>query len=196
MNSLAMLRTFIAIPLPNAVLSQLDRVQRRIQRTCPDRSVRWVNSSSIHLTLFFVGDMLETQSAEISRVLSEIVEKFHAFTFKVENLGTFPNPRRPNIIWAGVVDIDHKLADLHKAVNEGMAQIGFTIEKRKFTPHLTIGRVNRRTTRDDRAFIGSEVGRTSVGLLGTVEVSDIVFYRSILKHTGAEHIPLATFPLR
>ena len=77
-----------------------------------------------------------------------------------------------------------------------MTQIGFPAEKRKFAPHLTIGRVNRRTSRDDRAFIGSEVDRTPVGLLGTVEVSDMVFYRSILKHTGAEHIPLAKFPLK
>ena len=196
MTSPAMLRTFIAVPLSDTVISQLGRVQRRLQRTCPDRSIRWVNPRTIHLTLFFVGDMPETQIAEINQVLSEIVKTFPAFTFTVENLGTFPNPRRPNIIWAGVADKDHKLADLHKAVNEGMTLIGFPAEKRKFTPHLTIGRVNRRTSRDDRAFIGSEVDRTSVGLLGTVEVSNIVFYRSILKHTGAEHFPLAKFPLR
>jgi 2'-5' RNA ligase len=94
-----------------------------------------------------------------------------------------------------VEDKDNKLTRLHAAVNEGMAQIGFPMEKRKFTPHLTIGRVRRRVSRDDRALIGSEVDQSAVGVLGTVEVSEIVFFRSILKHTGAEHYPLAKFQL-
>ena len=195
MTSPAILRTFIAIPLPDDVAAQLDQVQRRLERICPYRSVRWVNPHIIHLTLFFIGDMPDSRNPEIIQVLSDIVKTFPVFTFTVENLGTFPNPRRPNIIWAGVADRDHKLANLHKAVNEGMAQIGFPTEKRKFTPHLTIGRVNRRTSRDDRVFIGSEVERIDVGVLGTVEVSALVFYRSILKHSGAEHIPITKFLL-
>jgi 2'-5' RNA ligase len=149
----------------------------------------------VHLTLFFIGDMLETRNAEIKHELSEIAKTYPIFTFGVENLGTFPNSRRPNIIWAGVSDRDQKLAGLHRKVNESMAKIGFPAETRRFTPHLTIGRVNRRTSRDDRMVIGSEVERASVGFLGNVEVSNIVFYRSILKSSGAEHIPLAKFQL-
>jgi len=196
MASPSMLRTFIALPLPNAIISQLDRVQKRLQRTCPDRCIRWVNPRTIHLTLFFVGEIPEARIAQINQVLSEIAEPYPAFGFTVENLGTFPNFQRPNVIWVGVGDRDHKLADLHRAINGGMARIGFSPETRKLTPHLTIGRVNRRTSRDDRTAIGGEVARASVGLLGTVEVSEVVFYRSILKHTGAEHTPLARFPLR
>lgn len=195
MNSPAILRTFIAIPLPDAIISQLDRIQRRLQLTCPYRSVRWVKTHTVHLTLFFIGDTPDTKVPKISQALSDIVKTFPVFTFTIENLGAFPNSRRPNVIWAGVADRDRKLADLHKMVNEGMAQIGYPLEKRRFTPHLTIGRINRKISRDDRAFIGSEVDRTTVGLLGIVEVTNIVLYRSILKHTGAEHIPLAKFPL-
>ena len=196
MASLPMLRTFIAIPLPNEVIAQLDRMQRRLQRTCPDRCIRWVNPRTIHLTLFFIGEMPETRIAQINQVLSEIAGPYPSFTFTVGNLGTFPNPQRPNVIWVGVGDSDHKLANLHKAVNEGMARVDFTPETRKFTPHLTIGRVNRRTSREDRATIGVEVTRASVELLGTVEVTEMVFYRSILKNTGAEHTPLTRFPFR
>ena len=133
---------------------------------------------------------------QINQVLSAIVETIPAFEFTVEGLGTFPNPRRPNVIWVGVRDQTRKLSDLHTAVNAEMDHIGFPAERRKFTPHLTIGRVNRRTSRDDRTAIGKEVIRTPEGLLGTVEVSEVVFYRSVLKHTGAEHTPLAKFPLR
>jgi 2'-5' RNA ligase len=196
MTSLSTLRTFIAIPLPDTILDQLDRVQRRLQRACPDRCIRWVNPHIIHLTLFFIGDMPETRVAHINQALAEISERVSTFTFTVENLGTFPDSRRPNVIWAGVNDRDQKLANLHKAVNDGMAQLGFPPENRKFSPHLTIGRVNRRASRDDRAIIGNEVVRASVGLLGTVDVSEIVFFRSILKHTGAEHIPLKRFRLQ
>ena len=190
-----MLRAFIAIPLPEALISQLGRMQRRLQRTCPDRCIRWVNPHTIHLTLFFIGDMPESRIAQINQVLSLIAEPYPAFTLTVENLGTFPNPKRPNVIWAGVKESEHKLADLVKAVNAGMAQSGFPPEQRKFTPHLTIGRVNRRTSREDSAAIGAEVARAAVGLLGTVAVTEMVLYRSILKNTGAEHTPLARYPL-
>lgn len=195
MTSPSMLRTFVAIPLPSDIILQLDHIQGRLQRACPDRCIRWVKARTIHLTLFFIGDMPETRVTQVAQVLSDITKPFPPFHFTVENLGTFPNSQRPNIIWTGVSDRGHKLTDLYTAVNGGMAQIGFPSEKRKFTPHLTIGRVNRRTSRNDRARIGNEVARTEVGSLGTVEVSEVIFYRSILKHTGAEHIPLAIFTL-
>lgn len=196
MALLPTLRTFVAIPLPNTIASQLDRVQRHLKHRCPDRCIRWVNPRSIHLTLYFIGDIPETRVTPINQLLSAIVEPVTTFEFTVEDLGTFPNPRRPNVIWVGVKDKNHELADLHKAVNVGMDRIGFPAEKRKFTPHLTIGRLNRRTSHDDRIAIGEEVTRTPVELLGTVIVSEVVLYRSVLKHTGAEHTPLAKFPLK
>jgi 2'-5' RNA ligase len=195
MTSPAILRTFIAIPLPDSVITQLDRIQRRLQRTCPDRTIRWVNPHTIHLTLFFIGDMPETQIEGINQALATAVKTYGTFTFTVADLGAFPNLRRPNVIWVGVQDVEHKLAGLYSTVCESMEQIGFPAERRRFTPHLTIGRINRRTSRDDRTRIGNEVSRATVGLLGTVEASEIVFYRSILKHTGAEHFILEKFPL-
>jgi 2'-5' RNA ligase len=128
--------------------------------------------------------------------LADVVKSFSPFSFTVGDLGAFPNLNRPNIIWTGVQDINHKLVELHKAVNQGMAQAGFPVEKRKYTPHLTIGRINRKTPRDNRILIGSEVGRANVGILGTVDATEIILYRSILKHTGAEHIPLKEFYFR
>jgi 2'-5' RNA ligase len=195
MTSPAILRTFIAIPLPEPVIIQLERIQRRLQRTCPDRCIRWVNPHTIHLTLFFIGDMPETHIEGINQALAATVKTYGTFTFTVADLGTFPNRRRPNVIWVGVKDDEHKLAGLYRAVCKSMAQISFPAESRRFTPHLTIGRVNRRTSRDDRTQIGDEVSRTSVGVLGIIEVSEIVFYRSILKPTGAEHFILEKFPL-
>jgi 2'-5' RNA ligase len=191
----SMLRAFIAISLPDDIVSQLDRIQRRLQRTCPDRCIRWVNPHTIHLTLYFIAELPESHVAQVKQVLSEMTVSIPVFNFTVENLGTFPNQSRPNVIWIGVGNSKGKLNDLHKAVNEGMARIGLPVEKRAFTPHLTIGRVNRRVSREDRAIIGLEVTKLSVGSLGTVEVSEVVLYRSTLKHSGAEHIVLAKFPL-
>ncbi|MDF1513165.1 MAG: RNA 2',3'-cyclic phosphodiesterase [Anaerolineae bacterium] len=190
------LRAFLAIPLPPTIISQLDRIQRHLQHKCPNRHIRWVNPHTIHLTLYFIGDMPETQIPQVSDTMKPLIETVHTFNCNVENLGTFPNTKRPNVIWAGIQDSEMQLTALHALVNQGMSDCGFSAETRKFTPHLTIGRVNRRTPLSDRMLIGSEVMQYHVGILGSVEVTEVVFYKSILKPTGAEHIPRIRFPLK
>jgi 2'-5' RNA ligase len=140
--------------------------------------------------------MAEARVPQINQVLAEITASIITFTFTVEDLGAFPNTRRPNVIWVGIGKDNKALEDLHRAVNTGMEGIGFPAEKRKFTPHLTLGRINRRTSREDRAAIGDVISRDSVGLLGTVQVTELVLFQSILKPTGAEHYPLAKFALQ
>jgi 2'-5' RNA ligase len=110
-------------------------------------------------------------------------------------LGCFPNPRRPRIVWVGVKDPTGWLEVLQDAVEEAMTHFGYEREKRKFKPHLTIGRVNRRTSRDDAAQVGQAVTGATVGLLGEIPVDSFGLIRSVLKPTGAEYTTLKEFHL-
>ena len=76
-----------------------------------------------------------------------------------------------------------------------MAPIGYPPEGRPFSPHLTLGRVGRRTRRSDEPRIGEVVTQTKVGSLAEVPADQFALIRSVLKPTGAEYTPLESFPL-
>jgi 2'-5' RNA ligase len=190
------IRAFVAIPLPDPLLAQLERVQRRLEGDVPPRSVRWVRPDGIHLTLKFLGDTSTERIPEIRAALGAVGRNAPPFDFAVAELGCFPDPRRPRVVWVGVQEPTGRLAALQDAVEEVLAPFGYRPEGRGFTPHLTLGRVQRRVDRRDLPRIGEVVSAMGVGTLGEVSVDRFALIRSILKPTGAEYTALAEFPLR
>jgi 2'-5' RNA ligase len=190
------IRAFIAVPLPRSLLDQLATLQTQLGDQVPARSVRWVRTESIHLTLKFLGDTLTEKLPNIKQALAAVARHAPTATFTVEGVGCFPNPRRPRIVWAGIKDPTGCLEVLQDTVGEAMTHFGYEREKRNFKPHLTIGRVNRRTSRDDAAQVGAAVASSTVGLLDEVSVDRFDLIHSVLKPTGAEYTTLEEFPLR
>ena len=195
MRSSDILRTFVALPLSAALHGGLATVQRDLQRSCPAGSVRWVKADGIHLTLFFLGDVLASRLADIQRVLTHVAEASPRVEFAVEGVGAFPNLHRPNVIWVGIRDVTGHLATLHRGVNTALASLGFQPEERAFKPHLTLGRVNRNAGSDAASRVGEAVGRFNLGRLGEECPRELILFRSELKSSGAEYTPLQTFPL-
>jgi 2'-5' RNA ligase len=189
------IRAFIAIPLPESVLDELTALQHRLDRRVPSRSVRWGRPEGIHLTLKFLGDTPTDRLPEIKRALTAVARHAPPCTFTVGELGCFPNPRRPRVVWVGVQEPTGRLAALQDAIEEVMAPLGYPPEGRGFTPHLTLGRVGRRTSRNDAARVGEIVTETEVGSLGEVPAGHFALIRSVLKPTGAEYTPLEEFLL-
>ncbi len=189
------IRAFIAIPLPHSLLEKLAALQRQLEKQVPSRSVRWVRLDGIHLTLKFLGDTLTEKLPEIERALAAVAQHAPACTFTVGELGCFPNPRRPRVVWVGVQEPTGRMAALQDGIEEVMAPFGYPPEGRGFTPHLTLGRVRRRTPRSDVAQVGEAVTATRVGTLEEVPADHFALIRSVLKPTGAEYTTLAEFKL-
>ena len=189
-------RTFIALPLSPDITKKLANVQRMLQRRSPERAVSWVKPANIHVTLFFLGDILPTLQSPIETALTVVARNVRPFSFDVQNLGAFPNVNRPRVIWVGVDEPSGQLALLHRAVNEAMESVGFQPEKRRFSPHLTVGRIRRRASREDAQDVGKAVQQVEVGHLGQVPVEKMIFFRSALKSSGAEYTPLAAFEFK
>lgn len=189
------IRAFIAVPLPDSLLEQLTALQRQLKKQVPERSVRWVRPEGIHLTLKFLGDTPTGKLPEIERALAAVARHAPACTFTVGELGCFPNPRRPRVVWIGVQEPTGRLAALQDAVEEVMAPFGYEPEGRGFTPHLTLGRVQRKVSRSDAARVGEVVTGTGVGQLAEVLADRFALIRSVLKPSGAEYTTLAEFPL-
>lgn len=188
-------RTFVALPLSTALHAQLEQTQQALQRACPAGAVRWVRAEGIHLTLFFLGDVLISQIPAIEGVLATVARMANPVTFTVGGVGAFPNLHRPGVIWVGVQESAGRLATLHKAVNIALADLGFQPEERSFKPHLTLGRVNRNAGSEVSRRVGEAVGHFSLGQLGEETGRELILFRSELKSAGAEYTALRRFPL-
>ena len=191
----ATIRTFVAIPLPQAVLDGLAAVQRRLDRVVPSQSVRWTRPESVHLTLKFLGDTPTAQIPDISRALAAVARSNSVLRLSVGGLGCFPNHRNPRIVWTGVEESSGNLMALHSAIEGSLEPLGYLPEKRSFSAHLTLGRLRRGTARRDAARVGEVVKKTRLDPTTGIAAAHYSLIRSKLKPSGAEYITLEEFPL-
>jgi 2'-5' RNA ligase len=189
------IRSFIAIQLSADILSAIADLQRRLKSQVPEGTVRWVQPKGIHLTLQFLGDVPSAKINSIAQAMTVACAPFHPFPITVGGLGCFPNAKRPRVTWVGVDEPTGTLAALQKAVERAMVPLGFEPEKRAFHPHLTLGRTQRRATRDQAQALGALVTATQVTVLGQMDVDRVNLIRSDLRPTGAVYTPLTAAPL-
>ncbi len=177
------IRTFIAIRLPHSVLKALGTLSVEVARPWPDRSVRWVRPEEVHLTLRFLGDTGQEQVAAVRAALDQVAARTAPFELRLEGMGCFPNPRRPQVIWVGVEDPGKQLAKLQKAVEHSLRPLGWEREARRFVPHLTLGRVRERQRPPHGEWMQNPP-------LLAFQVEAVELIESRLKPTGAEYSTL------
>ena len=88
-----MIRSFIAIDLPNETRRALASVQEQLKRS--QARVRWVNPHSIHLTLKFLGNITPAQIGDIATAVDQGVRHESVLTLCTGGLGAFPSQRTP-----------------------------------------------------------------------------------------------------
>lgn len=134
------IRTFIALPLPEKVMAELDKMITHMKPF--SRDVKWVRPSSIHLTLKFLGNLNPEQLAAFFSGMDRFFQQRQSsFTLVTGDPGAFPNSHRPRVLWVGVEGSGiPELLNLQNRIEKVMAEEGFPEEKRNFSPHLTVGR--------------------------------------------------------
>lgn len=125
-----------------SVRRALEGAQAELRRAfgMPD-PVKWVPSHQFHFTLKFLGEIPDEAVQRALAALGRAAAVCSPFTLGVAGLGAFPAPERPSVLWAGVTDGREPLAALAASVEREMAAEGFPPERRRFQPHLTLGRV-------------------------------------------------------
>jgi 2'-5' RNA ligase len=171
------IRAFIAIKLPDDVRTALGQVSQTLSGQIPRGAVRWVAPDRMHLTLRFLGDTELSKLPAISKELDQVMIRHSAFHLSLAQLGCFPNPGRPRVIWAGIQGNLEQLQALHRDISEFLAPLGWEREKRPFRPHLTLGRV-----KDARKVSGAAWGVNVEERSIPVDVVHLI--QSDLKPTG------------
>jgi 2'-5' RNA ligase len=187
------IRSFIAIELSNEARAALADLQSRLKKVTPAQVVRWTAPESIHLTLHFLGDIAPETVPQITSLMEQTAAAHPPFTLTLGDLGCFPNTRRPRIVWAGVFGQTDILVQLHGELGEKLKTLGFTLDARPYSPHLTLGRVKDGIPQRQLAQLGQtlEQNQPTVGQLATLPVSEISLMKSDLKPAGAVYTCLA-----
>jgi RNA 2',3'-cyclic 3'-phosphodiesterase len=153
--------------------------------------VRWVDIHKMHITLAFLGDTSEEMIREISVMLRELCSNFGKFVFTLSSLGVFKSLNDPKVIWVGIEDSE-KLTDLFKLIKTGLDKLEVPTEEREFKPHLTLGRI--KWIKDKRP-LQDLLKKYSDYKFQGVNVTEVIFYESILQQTGPLYIPIKVFRL-
>ncbi len=136
---MADIRTFIAVDLPQEIKMDIDRMIAGLRRD--NSGIRWVKAANLHLTLRFLGDIPEQSVPSLAESLKDNLSGFGPFDLVLSGMGGFPNLRKPRVIWIGASDGTDRLIDLAGKVETGCIKSGFGRGDKKFSSHMTIGRV-------------------------------------------------------
>ena len=179
-----LMRAFIAVEISPSLKEKLHKETESLRGALPRSILRWINLDNIHLTLKFLGDTSPGNLEKLKGYLAEGVADQAPFEIAVNGIGVFASFDRPSVVWAGVED-NGGLSSLYQCVEAAANRMGSAPERRPFSPHLTIGRVQRHISRADKDQIREAVLSHEKLDFGTMQVNSLHLFESKLKSTGA-----------
>ncbi|MEO5356540.1 MAG: RNA 2',3'-cyclic phosphodiesterase [Nitrospirae bacterium YQR-1] len=182
-------RAFIAINIDETVRENISSTISALTIG----GVKWVSAKNLHLTLKFMGNISEDEVGKITEILSRIVPEHGCFEIGLKGIGAFPNERRPKVIWAGITDPGAVLNKLQDRIEDTLTDAGFGREERKFSPHMTIGRVR---TPDGLTGFSLKIQHLKDKNFGNMVVNTVHLMKSELLPAGPVYSALKSYKLK
>ncbi len=185
------MRLFIALNLTAELRAHIATdVLTPLRAQLPD--VRWVREETLHITLAFLGERSETEVREAHTVVYEIASMHEPFKASLTELGVFPSPARPRVVWLGITD-PTPVRELYRAFDCKRLRLGVPAEKRAYHPHVTLGRVPPHLGREARDTLAPALA--TLGFEARVTFRSLDLMRSELTPKGARYTVLLAAPL-
>ena len=182
------LRTFIALDMSAEIKAALENYLQPLKSR--RGRVSWVKPENLHLTLKFLGNTPADRIDELASVLQEIAAAATPFPATVSGSGAFPNDEHPRVLWVGLNEKTGALQNLVRAIDARLQPLGFAPEKKRFTPHLTIGRI-----KDPRIPEVIRGLKEKPFAAMAAQFDEIIFMKSELHPSGSIYTPLLKLTL-
>lgn len=179
------MRVFIAIDLSPEAKKEIEKFYKKVlfKKHWP---VKWEKPEKLHLTLVFLGEIKKTKLQPIKSAIKKVIRNFKPFLISFKGLGCWPEFAYPRVIWLGLKGDLKSLAMIQKNLEKELIKIGFNLEIKPFSPHITLGRIKNECEYKERIEIGRQLRRYMIYDLGSkINVDKIVIYESKLKPTGS-----------
>lgn len=174
-------RLFIALRPPEDVRDLLVDAMEGIE------GARWVDEENLHLTLRFIGELERPAANDLAAALATV--KAEAFELRIAGVGHFTRRGQATALWARVPE-SAPLEALRQKIERACEGAGLGREARRFTPHVTLARLNR-SSGDIARWLASFGDMRA----GPWRVTDFTLYESHLGHEGARYEPAARYPI-
>ena len=187
-----MTRTFIALELNEALQRFLGDIISKAALELP--ILRWVDPASIHLTLAFLGYLTDEQLETAINAARIAALQAVPFEYRLKGLGIFGSSSQPRVIWMGVEDLPSgkiqgsPLQHVHRVLSRELELRGFELEKRLFSPHLTLARIKQPLTLDEQRRLQHLLHSKLAGSSSAIyQVSTLSVMKSELSRSGAKY---------
>lgn len=183
-----LVRLFVALVFPDEIKSALGALIDDLRPHA--RGIKWVEAKNIHLTLKFIGEVPQGKVERISAALSEVLAGRKKFVGRIVGCGGFPDLRRPRVLWAGMENADPAV-EMSRDINHKLIPIGIKSEKKKLSPHLTLGRIKKPS---DLSALASYMESLKFDA-GSVILDKVALVKSTLTPSGPIYEDLKIFEL-
>ncbi len=182
-----MIRAFIALELKDEdTIKSISSFTSRMKQN--QTRVKIIEPQNLHLTVKFLGDISESVSPKIYKILQEEINetlfKGKTFEYKLTGAGQFS---KFSVLWIGLkgdIGFLQKIKDTIE--NKLNTQLKIQKDKRtQFKPHLTIGRLrNNRTNYKTFDSFKNLINENKQKPFGTFSISEIKLKKSVLTQKG------------
>lgn len=173
------MRTFIALDLPTEFADDVAALARVLSAAMEGR---FLARDTYHLTLAFLGDIDDAETARAMDALDEAVDKLQeseaALLLSPDGLGKFGRPQDATL-WLGIAKTP-ALEALATNLREALQARDLPFDDKAFLPHITLGRRVR-------------IPKGKLPALAfplPAEAPSATLYKSILSREGATYKPL------
>lgn len=185
-------RTFIAVEASDEVRAGALGAADRLRRVA--EGVKWVEPENLHWTLQFLGDIDDAEIAEVCQRVGIVAATMSAFSLAAAGVGAFPDLVRPKTLWVGAHEGAAEMSALQDAIEASLADMGFRGDRRRYVPHLTIGRVGGRSGAPIPV-LADRLAKLADHPIGEMLVDEVTVYASRLARAGAAYTVLARLEL-
>ncbi|MCC7551253.1 MAG: RNA 2',3'-cyclic phosphodiesterase, partial [Methanobacterium sp.] len=98
------MRAFLAVDVDSQLSYKIQKVQKDLIKT--DAPLKLVEPENLHFTFKFFGEINQSQTENITRIMEEKLENYQSFPLNIKGTGVFPHPGYMRVIWLGVEDPD------------------------------------------------------------------------------------------
>jgi RNA 2',3'-cyclic 3'-phosphodiesterase len=173
------MRLFVAVNISKENKNKISKIQSVLKKSGAD--AKWVEENNLHLTLKFLGEVEENKVNHIIEKLKQVVLDVKKFEVDFESVGVFPTEMSPRVLWIGTGKGAEELKNLTEKTETLFEEIGFEKEKRKFSPHLTVGRFRSSKGKEKLLDIIKSLTFEKI----TEEVKSVFLIKSVLTPKGS-----------
>ena len=174
------MRSFIALSISELLEKQLSLHAHSLSQQLPNEDLRWIPAENYHITLAFLGDISPQTTGQLESIISKVAGQCQPCELQINNVVWFPSIHKPRLIVATLAE-NEALKKLQAKLCTTLRQAGFSVEGKRFRPHISLARAGRRQQPKKFQLVLDNLH---------TDMDEMVLFESQLTPTGSRYTPL------